>query len=301
MPTMPPRYPIVLAILAAIVTLGIKCAAYMLTDSVSMFSDAAESLVNLAASLSAFFCLWYSARPVDADHTYGHEKIEFFSSGLEGTLILVTGGGIAWYAVQRLFHRQMPESLSEGVLLTAVALAVNLVVARILIRAGRQTGSIIFEAEGQHLMSDAWVSTGVIVGLTLVRLTGWDILDSIAALVVAANIVRTAWDLLKRSFNGLMDHALPENEKHAVRAAVEALLTPGLHFHAVRTRQAGARKFVDFHLLVPGRWTVKQAHDFTEKVEDAVRAALPGAEVTIHIEPVESASSWRDSELLPLE
>jgi cation diffusion facilitator family transporter len=293
--------PIVLSILAAVLTLGMKGTAYWLTDSVSLLSDAAESLVNLVAALTAFMCLWYSAQPVDSTHTYGHEKIEFFSSGLEGVLILVAAGGIGWYAVDRLFQEKPLEQLELGTLISFAASLINLTVGIILIRVGRRTQSIILEADGQHLLTDVWTSAGVIVGLVLVRIFGWVMLDPILALVVAANIVWTAWDLLRRSFNGLMDHALPESEQQAVRSAIEALMRPGLHYHALRTRQAGARKFVDFHLLVPGNWSVKEAHDFTERVEAAVRSALPGAEVTVHIEPIEAESAWHDSELLGVE
>jgi cation diffusion facilitator family transporter len=295
------RNPILLSILAALVTLGLKICAYRLTDSVSLLSEAAESVINLVAALTAFGCLWYAAKPIDTSHTYGHEKIEFFSSGLEGMLILVAAGAIAWYAVQRLLDVHQPESLEAGTLILLGASLINLVVAQILLRVGRRTNSIILEADGQHLMTDVWTSFGVVVGLVLVYLTHLNILDPLLALLVAANIVRTAWDLLVRSFNGLMDHALPEAEQHAVRSAVEALMRPGQHYHALRTRQAGARKFVDFHLLVPGTWSVQEAHDFTERIEAAVRGALPGAEVTVHIEPIEADSAWHDSELLPLE
>src|SRR6266849_2247654 len=296
------RSPILLSILAAIVTLGMKSVAYGLTDSVSLLSDAAESLVNLVAALTAFGCLWYSAQPVDKSHTYGHEKIEFFSSGLEGILILVASGGIIWYALDRFFH--LPDVLPQLEVGTGILFAaslINLVVAVILIRVGRRTNSIILEADGQHLMTDVWTSIVVVLGLVLVRFTGWVILDPLLALLVAANIVRIAWDLIARSFNGLMDHALPEDEQHAVRSALDALMHPGLHYHALRTRQAGARKFVDFHLLVPGTWSVQEGHDFTERIEDAVRLALPGAEVTVHIEPIEAESAWHDSELLEVE
>lgn len=295
------RFPVLLSILAALVTLGMKFAAYELTDSVSLLSDAAESLVNLAAALTAFACLWYSAQPVDSSHTYGHEKIEFFSSGLEGILILIAAGGIGWYAVDRLLHLKDLERLELGTLLSLAAALINLGVARILIRVGRRTNSIILEADGQHLMTDVWTSAGVLAGLGLVYVTGWRWIDPVLALLVAANIVWTAWDLLARSFNGLMDHALPVSEQQMVRSAIEAMLEPGLHFHALRTRQAGARKFVDFHLLVPGTWSVKKAHDFTELVEEAVRRALPGAEVTVHIEPIEAESAWHDSALLAIE
>jgi cation diffusion facilitator family transporter len=296
------RSPIILSILAAVLTLGMKSAAYGLTDSASLLSDAAESLVNLVAAVTAFACLWYSALPVDSTHTYGHEKIEFFSSGLEGILILVAAGGIIWYAIDRIVH--LPESLPQlevGAMISFAASLINLVVAVILIRVGRRTRSIILEADGQHLMTDVWTSFGVVIGLVLVRITGWVVLDPILALVVAVNIIWTAWGLIARSFNGLMDHALPESEQHAVRSAIEALMRPGMHYHALRTRQAGARKFVDFHLLVPGTWSVQEAHDLSDRVEAAVREALPGAEVTVHIEPIEAESAWHDSALLDVE
>jgi len=301
------RYPILLSILAAVVTLGLKFTAYWLTGSVGLLSDALESLVNLAAAVTALGCLIYAGRPVDPSHTYGHEKIEYFSSGLEGVLILVAAGGIAWYAALRLFVPEPLESLGVGTVTAFAASLVNLAVARILLRVGRQTGSIVLEADGHHLMTDVWTSFAVIVGLALVwglgriGYPGWEILDAIVALGVAANIVRTAWGLIARSFNGLMDHALPEAEVAMLRAAIHAVVPPGLHFHALRTRQAGSRRFVDFHLLVPGRWTVQKAHDFAEQVEAAVRLAFPGTEVTIHIEPIEAPASWHDSELLPLE
>jgi cation diffusion facilitator family transporter len=295
------RFPVFLSILAALLTLGLKMTAYWLTDSVSLLSDAAESLVNLVAALTALACLWYSTQPVDTTHTYGHEKIEFFSSGLEGMLILVAAAGIAWFAVKRLFKLEPLENLDWGTLLSFAASLINFVVARILIRVGTRTNSIILEAAGQHLMTDVWTSFGVLVGLGLVYLTGWLWLDPVLAILVAANIVWTGWDLLRRSFNGLMDHALPIEEQRKLREVITAQLQPGLHFHALRTRQAGARKFVDFHLLVPGHWTVEAAHTLGEQIEQAVGDALPGAEVQVHIEPVESEAAWKDSELLALE
>jgi cation diffusion facilitator family transporter len=295
------RYPILLSVVAALVTLALKFTAYALTDSVGLLSDALESLVNLAAALTALLCLIYAARPVDPSHTYGHEKIEYFSSGLEGVLILVAAGGIAWYALQRLFVPSPLEAIGVGTLIALAASLVNLAVAQVLLRVGRRAGSIVLEADGHHLMTDVLTSFGVILGLGLVWVTGWQVLDPLVALGVACNIVWTAWRLIIRSFNGLMDHALPEPEQAAVRAAIQTLMRSGLHFHALRTRQAGARRFVDFHLLVPGRWSVQEAHDFTEQVEGAVKQALPGAEVTVHIEPIEAAASWADSELLRVE
>ncbi len=296
-----PRYPIVLSIAAALITLGLKSAAYAFTGSVGLFSDAIESLVNLVAALTALFCQWFAARPVDPSHTYGHEKIEYFSSGLEGVLILVAAVGIGWYAVLRLFHPQPLEGLGWGAALTLAGTVVNYGVARLLLRVGRQAQSIVLEADGQHLMTDVLTSLGVVAGLVLTFVTGWELLDPIIALVVAAYIVTTAVDLLRRSFNGLMDHALPEPEQATVRAAIDTTLPAGVTFHAMRTRQAGARRFADFHLLVPGAWSVKKSHDLTGQVEEAIRTALPNIEITVHIEPIEEPAAWHDSELLPLE
>jgi cation diffusion facilitator family transporter len=301
MPSAHPKYPIVLSIAAALVTLAMKGTAYWLTDSVSLLSDAAESLVNLAAALIALFCLWFASRPVDVSHTYGHEKIEYFSSGVEGMLILLAAGGIAWYAIQRLMEPRPLEYLALGTLLALGASLVNLAVAVILLRVGKTTESIVLEADGKHLLTDVWTSAGVLCGLGLVWFTGITLLDPIVALVLAANICWTAIDLMGRSFNGLMDHALPEAEQAKVRAAIAGHLEPGTAFHALRTRQAGAHRFADFHLLVPGHFSVQRAHDLTGKIEDAVRAALPGIEVTVHIEPIEEKAAWEDSALLPIE
>jgi cation diffusion facilitator family transporter len=301
MATSHPRYPVVLSIAAALVTLGVKSAAYWLTGSVGLLSDAVESIVNLGAALTAYVALSYASRPVDPTHTYGHEKIEYFSSGLEGVLILVAAGGIVGYAVSRLLHPRPLEGLGLGAALALAATLINFLVARLLLAVGRQVQSIVLEADGKHLMTDVWTSVAVVAGLVLVTLTGWEVLDPIIALLVAANVVRTAVDLIIRSFNGLMDHALPETEQDAVRAAIQKTLPHGVTFHALRTRQAGARRFADFHLLVPGAWTVQKAHDLTGIVEGAVKEVLPGIEITVHIEPIEEPAAWEDSELLPLE
>jgi cation diffusion facilitator family transporter len=290
-----------LSILAAVSTLLLKGLAYYLTGSVGLLSDAAESLVNLLAAGTAYLSLLYSAKPVDPSHTYGHEKIEFFSSGLEGLLILLAAIGIAWYAIRRLVIVVAIEDLELGTAISLGASLINLAVAIYLLRVGRATGSIVLEAEGKHLMTDVWTSAAVLAGLVLVLLTGIQAIDPIIALVMAANIVWTGIDLIWRSFKGLMDHALPKHEQAAVRAAIEAHLEPDMDYHALRTRQAGARRFVDFHLLVPGAMSVKTAHDLVGRVEDAVRAALTGSEVTVHIEPIEEREAWEDSELVAVE
>lgn len=295
------RRPVLFSILAAVVTLALKSAAYFYTDSVGLLSDAAESTVNLVAAITAWLSLWYAAKPVDVDHTYGHKKIEFFSSGLEGVLIVVAAVGIAWYAVRRLFVPEPVHDLVVGASVAVVASILNFAVAGWLLRVGRRHGSIVLEADGQHLLADVLTSAGVVVGLTLVATTGQLWFDPVVALIVSVNIFRTGWRLVVRSFNGLMDHALPPAEQALVRNAIEARLKPGTAFHALRTRQAGTDRFVDFHLLVPGRTDVARAHRLAVRIEQAIRSALPGTEVVVHIEPIEEPGSWEDSELLKFE
>jgi cation diffusion facilitator family transporter len=295
------KYPIVLSILAAVATLALKWLAYYLTGSVGLLSEAAESGVNLLAAVTALASLWYAAQPVDTSHTYGHEKIEYFSSGLEGGLILVAAAGIGWLAISRLVTPEPLESLNAGTVLALVAAGVNFVVGQLLLRVGRAHSSIVLEAGGRHLLTDVWTTVAVVAGLGLVWLTGMVWLDPLLGLVVAANIVWTGFDLLRRSFDGLMDHALPAEEQAAVRAAIETLIGPGMDYHALRTRQAGSRRFADFHLLVPGAFSVRRAHELTARIEEAIRKSLPGIEVTVHVEPIEDRAAWEDSELVLLE
>jgi cation diffusion facilitator family transporter len=290
-----------LSILAAVLNVGLKAAAYSFTGSVGLLADAAESVANVVAALVALLSLWYAARPVDESHTYGHEKIEFFASGLEGTLILVAAGGIVWYAVHRLIDPEPLKALNVGSAFTGVATLINLAVARILLRAGRQSHSIVLEADGRHLMADVYTSAGILIALGLVWLTGRVWIDPLVALLVAAYIGWTGVGLVRRSFDGLMDHALPDEEQAKVRVAIEGLLEPGMDYHALRTRRAGSRRFADFHLLVPGVFTVRRAHEITERIEEAIRAALPETEVTVHVEPIEERAAWEDSALVPLE
>lgn len=295
------RNPVLLSILVAVVTLALKWLAYRLTGSVGLLSDAAETVVNLLAAVTAYLSLHYAARPVDTSHTYGHEKIEYFSSGLEGLLIVAAALSIAWYSIHRLFDPEPLEPLGPGLALLVLATALNGVTACVLLRSAHKHNSIILEADGKHLLTDVWTSSGVLAGLCLVWLTGWQVMDPLLGLAVAAHVCWTGFELLLQSFNGLMDHALPRGEQDAVRAAIAAHLAPGMDFHALRTRQAGSRRFADFHLLVPGRMTVQEAHDHTERVEQALRVTLPGLEVTVHIEPVEARVAYEDSALLPLE
>lgn len=295
------RKPILLSILAAVLTLGLKGLAYWLTGSVGLMADALESTINLVAAVTAFLSLIYAARPVDASHAYGHEKIEFFSSGIEGALIVAAGLGIAGVAIFHLLGPHSLEDVMNGLGAAALASLINFIVARLLLRVGKARGSIVLEADGEHLMSDVWASMAVIAGVGLVSLTGIQWLDPACALLMAAYIFWTGSALVWRSFKGLMDHALPLEEQAAVRAAIESRLEPGVTYHALRTRQAGSRRFADFHLLVPGIFSVQRAHDLTERIEAAVSKALPEIEVTVHIEPIEEPRAWHDSAMLPVE
>lgn len=257
--------------------------------------------MNLVAALTAFASLWYAARPVDPSHTYGHEKIEYFSAGLEGVLILVASVGIVWYAGDRLLHPRALHSIDAGVAIALVASVINYATARYLLNQAKRSGSIVLEAEGQHLMTDVATSVGVMIGMGLAWLTSLDWIDPIVALLVAVNISRTGLGLIHRSFDGLMDRSLPQGEQDAVRAAIESKLGDDMDYHAMRTRRAGSRRFVDFHLLVPGALTVEKAHGFASDIEDSIRAISPGIEVTVHIEPIEDQAAWEDSQLLPHE
>lgn len=284
-----------LSIAAALATMGLKFGAYVVTGSVGLLSDAVESTANLVAALSALFALWYAARPVDRSHPYGHGKIEYFASGVEGSLVLVAAVTIAWQAVKRLLDPQPLEAVGDGVVISLAASAINFAVARVLLRVARERGSLVLEADGRHLMTDVWTSLGVIVAIIVVGLTDQSWIDPAIALLVAVNIAWTGFALLRKSFDGLMDRALPEEERREIRRAIEATLPPGATYHALRTRQSGGRRFADFHLLVPGEMSVREAHDVAERMEAAIARAVPGTEATIHFEPVEEPAAYRDS------
>jgi cation diffusion facilitator family transporter len=286
-----------LSIAAAVVTIALKASAWLLTGSVGFLSDAAESIVNLVAAIVALIAVRVSLRPPDDDHVYGHEKAEYFSAGAEGALVLVAAVGIAWLAVARLLDPQPLSDVGVGAAVSAAAAGLNLVVATLLIRVGREQRSITLEADGRHLMTDVWTSAGVIGGIIAVGLTGWDRLDPIIALLVALNIVRTGVQLIRRSAGGLMDHALGPAEQGEIQAVLDTHREDGVEFHALRTRQSGRRAFVSLHLLVPGAWTVQQGHDLAESVEGDVRERLPHATVFTHVEPREDAASFEDVRL----
>lgn len=283
-----------LSIGAAVFTMVLKAAAYLITGSVGLLSDAAESLVNLVGGIMALAMLSIAARPADDSHAYGHSKAEYFSSSVEGLLIIVAAASIGSAAVNRLLSPQPLEQVGLGIAVCAIAALVNLVVGWILLRAGRQHDSVTLEAGARHLFTDVWTSVGVIAGVVAVSFTGWQRLDPIIALLVAVNIVWTGTRILRNSVLGFMDTALPEEEQGVIRAALDRYAAQGIHYHALRTRRSGARRFVSVHVLVPGEWTVQRGHELTEQIETDIRAALPGVAVLTHLESINDPASWRD-------
>jgi cation diffusion facilitator family transporter len=287
-----------LSIGAAILTIGLKFGAYRLTNSVGLLSDALESIVNLVAAIAAFWALSYAAKPPDADHTFGHSKVEYFSSGLEGILILVAAGSIAVAAGERLFHPRPIEQIGLGLALSLVATVLNGGVAWTLLKASRRLRSITLRADAHHLLTDVWTSVGVVVGIGLVQLTGWLVLDPIVALLVAANIVWTGINLLRETGLGLLDTAIPKADQQTITHIMTEYQTQGIQYHALRSRVAGARSFITFHVLVPGAWSVQQGHDVCQAIEHEIEQALPGSDVITHLEPLEDPKSWDAEKVL---
>jgi cation diffusion facilitator family transporter len=286
-----------LSIGAALLTMGIKASGYLVTQSVGLLSDALESGVNLAAAFTALAALHIGSQPPDEEHAYGHQKVEYLSSGAEGGLISLAAIAIIITAVQRFLNPQAVERLGIGLGLSTIASLVNLVAASILIRVGKRERSIALEADGHHLMSDVWTSAGVLTGVALVWITGWHILDPIVALLVGILLARTGFILLRRSAYGLIDTALPAEDLKKIEQILDKYEEMGVHHHALRTRQAGSRSFVSMHIQVPGRWSVQRGHDLLEKIEADLRLALPSATIFTHIEPIEDPRSFRDENL----
>jgi cation diffusion facilitator family transporter len=286
-----------LAIGAALATMGLKTLAYQLTGSVGLLSDAMESLVNLVGALMALAMLTAAALPPDEDHAYGHSKAEYFSSVLEGTLILVAAATIAVAAVGRFLHPQPLQKIGAGLAVSVAASAVNLVIALVLLRAGKRERSIALDASARHLLTDVWTSAGVVGGVGAVAVTGWQPLDPAVALIVAVNIVWSGYRLVRRSVAGLMDTALPAEEYAALRRVLDAHVEDGIQYHALRTRESGARRFVSLHVLVPGDWTVHRGHALLERIEADIRGVVPNVTVLTHLESLDDPASWDDQSL----
>ncbi|MFN8492739.1 MAG: cation diffusion facilitator family transporter [Caldilineaceae bacterium] len=286
-----------LSIAAAVVTIAMKAGAYWLTGSVGLLSDALESMVNLAAALMALGMLTIAARPPDEEHAYGHNKAEYFSSGVEGALILLAAASIGYTAIERLRHPQPIEQVGLGLIISVLASLVNFGVARVLFNAGKRYNSITLEADAKHLMTDVWTSGGVLVGVGAVALTNFQWLDPIIALLVAVNIIWSGVQLVRQSALGLLDTAWPAEERTAVTQILDSYSTQKVKYHSLRTRQAGARRFMSVHILVPGAWSVQRGHNLLEEIEAKIRQTTPEVTVLTHLEPLEDPVSFEDRNL----
>ncbi|MGB3698467.1 MAG: cation diffusion facilitator family transporter [Gordonia sp. (in: high G+C Gram-positive bacteria)] len=281
-----------LSIATSIVVIALKMLAWALTGSVGLLSDAAESVVNLVAAVVAFIALRIAAKPADDDHNFGHVKSEYFSAVIEGVMIAVAAVVIIATAVERLLNPRELESVGIGLAVSVLASVINAAVAWQLIRVGRRYRSLTLEADGKHLMTDVWTTAGVVIGVAVVALTGWSVLDPVIAIVVAVNIVFVGYRLVSQSTRGLMDTAIPDTERAAIDAVLDRFRSDGVDFHDVRTREAGHLRFVQLHMLVPGAWSVQRGHDLLEEVEAALHEAVADLVPTIHLEPIEDPRSY---------
>jgi cation diffusion facilitator family transporter len=284
-----------LSIAAALATIALKCGAYFLTGSLGLLSDGIDSFVNLIGAVMVLAMLTVAARPADEDHSYGHSKAEYFSSGVEGTLILLVALTIGAVAVAGLIQPKQLDQIGLGLAISTLASLINLGVGLLLLHAGRKARSIALEADARHLTTDVWTSAGVLVGVGAVAITGWQRLDPMVALAVAVSLIWTGLGIVRRSVSGLMDTALPKSEQELIQNVLRTYEKDGLQFHAVRTREAGARKFVSMHVLVPGNWTVNRGHRLLEQLERKIRKVLPHVIEFTHLEPLDDPASWQDA------
>jgi cation diffusion facilitator family transporter len=274
-----------LSIVVALTTIGLKSFAYQITGSVGLLSDATESLVNLVAAIVALIALWVAARPADDNHHYGHGKAEYFSAGLEGLMIFIAAAVILVTAADRFLHPAPIESAALGLAISSVGSVLNGVTAIVLLRVGRARRSVTLVADGKHLMTDVWTSIGVIVGVLLVALTGWQRLDPLVAALVGLNILVTGFRLVAQSAVALLDVALAPEDDARLWAALAGFRGTEVSVTHVRTRQSGQHRFVSLTLHVPGDWTVRQGHELADDVEAAIARELPGVAVQTHLEP----------------
>ena len=271
---------------AAVATIGLKVLAAVITGSVGFLSDAMESGVNLVAAAVGLAALSVAARPPDPTHEFGHGKAEYVSAGVEGALVFVAAGAILWTSIQRLLHPMALEQAGWGLALSTGASLINLGVGLMLVKAGRRHRSMALAADGRHLLTDVWTSVGVLAGIALVAVTGWQPLDPIVALLVGVNILRIGYDLLRRSLSGLLDATLPPEDLARVQAVLDRHRAEGPSLIAPpRTREAGRQRFVYLTVSVPGDWTVTRGHELADILERDIEAALPGAATFVHIQP----------------
>ena len=287
-----------ISVAAAVLTFLLKLVAWKLTGSVSLLSDALESLANLAAALVALASLAVAVRPEDEEHAFGHSKAEYFAAGIEGALIMLAAVAIGWTAIERFFAPQPLTQPVAGIALSVAASLVNLGVARLLLKVGRARRSVALEADARHLMTDVWTSAVVVAAVILVAVTGWPWLDPTLGLLLSFHIIATGLKLVRESMHGLMDSALPAEELELIRGVLMKYAPEGVQYHALRTRRAAALRFASVHLLMPGAWTIAHGHDLAERIESDLRTAIPGLIIFTHLEPIEDPVSWED---VPLE
>jgi cation diffusion facilitator family transporter len=296
---MSPRAYLKLSVLVALATIVLKTAAWWVTGSVGLLSDALESLVNLAGAVFALLMVTVAAHPPDAEHPYGHHKAEYFSSGFEAVLILVAAGAIGWAAVQRLIAPQPLQSLGLGLGLSVVSSVLNGALAWAMLRKAREHRSMALEGDARHLFTDVWTSAGVVLGLLLASATGWLWLDPLVALLVAANIAREAVALLRVSVDGLMDRAVEPEVQRQIEATLDGFRHQVVRFDHVSTRRAGRRRFVDLHMHMPGDWSLGRAAALRTSVEQALMSAVPGLRATIQLLPMDVEAHFGDTRDLP--
>lgn len=290
----PPYRFAIYSIIASIITIILKFGAYFITDSMGLFADATESFINLAAGIMALAALVVARRPADENHAYGHGKVEYFSSGMEGIFIIAAAVGIVTAAVGRFSNPVELNRLGLGIVLSFAASGINYFTARVMLGGAREYDSIVLEADAKHLMTDVWTSAGMVLGLSVILIAppSWRIVDPIVAIVMALNIVYSGISLISRSASGLMDKSLPKEEIDAITRVIADCAGEEATFHGFRSRKSGSLKFVDFHLLVKGETTVKQAHDLCLAIENKVYEQWPRTELTIHVEPIEDCASY---------
>ena len=277
------------SILVGTVVLALKYAAYHLTGSIALYSDALESIINVVTALAAFMAVRMSAAPPDANHPYGHHKVEYFSAVLEGVLIIVAALMILREAYYGILSPRVLDAPGAGLALNGAAAVINAFWSWILIREGRRLRSPALAADGRHLLTDVVTSVGVLAGLLLVPVTGLHQLDPALAALVALNILWSGWGLMKESIGGLMDEAVPEKVLVQIREIIAGNADGAIEAHDLRTRHAGRVTFIDFHLVVPGSMSVTDAHEICDRLERALKAQVEDAMITIHVEPAEKA------------
>ena len=274
-----------ISIAVGLAVLGLKYVAYLVTGSVALFSDAIESIANVATALAALAAIRISAMPADANHPYGHSKAEYFSAVFEGVVIIGAALAILFEAWRGFQHAKTPDAPVLGLAINGVSTALNAAWGYVLVTQGRKLRSPALSADGKHLITDIYTSVGVFIGVVLIAFTGWTILDPIIAVAVALNVIWAGWKLLSDSAGGLMDKALPDDDLGRVKVLIEANMAGAIEAHDVRSRHAGRMTFIDFHLVVDGRLSVDAAHDICDRIEGALMEAYPDGVISIHVEP----------------